>query len=53
MPPHTLHVVQAFEQREGGIVPVEPKACPSAASARALAAWAVTFFLEGGAMNFI
>ena len=38
MPPHTLHVVQAFEQREGGIVPVEPKACPSAASARALAA---------------
>ena len=38
MPPHTHHVVQAFEQREGGIVPVEPKACPSAASARALAA---------------
>jgi hypothetical protein len=37
MPSHTLHVVQAFEQRDGGIVPVEPKACPSAASARALA----------------
>jgi hypothetical protein len=36
MPPHTLHVVQAFEQQDGGIVPVEPKACPSAASARAL-----------------
>ena len=28
MPPHTLHVVQAFEQRDGGIVPLEPKACP-------------------------
>jgi hypothetical protein len=38
MPPHTLHVVQAFEQQDGGIVPVEPKACPSAASARAFAA---------------
>ena len=38
MPSHTLHVVQAFEQRDGGIVPVEPKACPSAGSARALAA---------------
>src|ERR1700730_12647846 len=38
MPSHTLHVVQAFEERDGGIVPVEPKACPSAASARALAA---------------
>jgi hypothetical protein len=37
MPPHTLHVVQAFEQRDGGIVPLEPKACPSAASARGLA----------------
>jgi hypothetical protein len=37
MPPHTLHVVQAFEQRDDGIVPAEPKACPSAASARALA----------------
>ena len=23
MPSHTLHVVQAFEQRDGGIVPVE------------------------------
>ena len=38
MPSQTLHVVQAFEERDGGIVPVEPKACPSAASARALAA---------------
>jgi hypothetical protein len=38
MPSHTLHVVQAFEERDDGIVPVEPKACPSAASARALAA---------------
>jgi hypothetical protein len=37
MPSHTLHVVQAFEERDGGIVPVEPKACSSAASARALA----------------
>jgi hypothetical protein len=37
MPSHTLYVVQAFEQREDGIVPAEPKACPSAASARALA----------------
>lgn len=37
MPPNTLHVVQAFEERDGGVVPVEPKACPSAASARALA----------------
>jgi hypothetical protein len=38
MPSHTLHVVQAFEERDGGIVPVEPKACPSAGSAHALAA---------------
>jgi hypothetical protein len=38
MPSHTLHVVQAFEERDGEIVPVEPKACPSAGSARALAA---------------
>src|ERR1700730_12228739 len=38
MPSHTLHVVQAFEERDDGIVPVEPKACPSAGSARALAA---------------
>jgi hypothetical protein len=38
MPSHTLHVVQSFEERDGGIVPVEPKACPSAGSARALAA---------------
>ena len=38
MPSHALHVVQAFEEREGRIVPVEPKACPSAGSARALAA---------------
>jgi hypothetical protein len=37
MASHTIHVVQAFEQRDDGIVPVEPKACPSAASARALA----------------
>jgi hypothetical protein len=35
---HTLHVVQAFEERDGGIVPVQPKVCPSAGSARALAA---------------
>jgi hypothetical protein len=34
---HTLHVVQAFEERDGGIVPVQPKVCPSAGSARALA----------------
>jgi hypothetical protein len=34
---HT-YVVQAFEECEGGIVPLEPKACPSAASARAIAA---------------
>jgi hypothetical protein len=38
MPSHTFHVVQAFAEREGGIVPVEPKACPAAGSARALAA---------------
>jgi hypothetical protein len=38
MASHTLHVVQAFEERDGGIVPAEPKACPSAGSARALAA---------------
>jgi hypothetical protein len=38
MPSHTLHIVQAFEEREGSIVPIEPKACPSAGSARALAA---------------
>jgi len=38
MASHTLHVVQAFEKREGGIVAIEPKACPSAGSARALAA---------------
>jgi hypothetical protein len=37
MTSHTLHVVQAFEEKDGGIVPAEPKACPSAASARALA----------------
>src|ERR1700681_31751 len=35
---HTIHVVQAFAEREGRIVPVEPKACPAAGSARALAA---------------
>jgi hypothetical protein len=38
MASHTLHVVQAFEAKDGGIVPAEPKACPSAHSARALAA---------------
>jgi hypothetical protein len=38
MPSHTIHVVQAFAEREGGIVPVEPKACPAAGSAGALAA---------------
>ena len=38
MPSHTLHVVQAFEQRDDGVVAVEPKSCPSAGSARALAA---------------
>jgi hypothetical protein len=34
---YPTHVVQAFEQRDGGIVPVEPRACPSAGSACALA----------------
>ena len=29
MPTHTFHVLQAVEERDGGIVPVEPKACPS------------------------
>jgi hypothetical protein len=38
MTSHTLHIVQAFEERDGGIVPVQPKICPSAGSARALAA---------------
>jgi hypothetical protein len=38
MPSHTIHVAHAFAEREGGIVPVEPKACPAARSARALAA---------------
>ena len=38
MPSHTLHVMQAFEEREGVIVPVEPKACLAVGSARALAA---------------
>jgi hypothetical protein len=38
MPSVTIHVVQAFEQREDGIAAAEPKACPSAASARTLAA---------------
>jgi hypothetical protein len=37
MPSHILHVVQAFAQQDAGVVPIEPKACPSAASARALA----------------
>jgi hypothetical protein len=35
---HTLHVVQAFEDRDGSLVAIEPQACPSAGSARALAA---------------
>lgn len=34
----TIHVVQAFEQRDDGVMAVEPKSCPSAGSARALAA---------------
>jgi hypothetical protein len=38
MPSRARQVVQAFEERDGGIVPGEPKAFPSAASARALAA---------------
>jgi hypothetical protein len=38
MAPLTLHIVQAFEERDGGIVPVQPKVCPSVGSARALAA---------------
>jgi hypothetical protein len=37
MASHTLHVVQAFEERDNAIVPVQPKVCPSAGSARALA----------------
>lgn len=37
MPSHTLYVVQAFEKRDDAIVAVEPKACPSAGSSRALA----------------
>ena len=37
MPSHTLYVVEAFEEREGGVVPAESKACPSEASARELA----------------
>ena len=32
MPSRTLHIVQAFEERDGGIVPVQPKVCPSAGS---------------------
>jgi hypothetical protein len=38
MPSHTLHIVQAFEEQDGGVVSVRPKVCPSAGSARALAA---------------
>jgi hypothetical protein len=38
MASHTLHVVQAFEDRDGALVAIEPQACPSAASALALAA---------------
>jgi hypothetical protein len=34
----TLHVVQAFEERDGGIAPIQPRVCASADSARALAA---------------
>jgi hypothetical protein len=37
MSSHTLYVVEAFEEREGGVVPTEPKVCPSEASARELA----------------
>jgi hypothetical protein len=37
MASHTLYVVEAFEERDGGVVPAEPKACPSEAAARALA----------------
>jgi hypothetical protein len=37
MSSHTLYVVEAFEERDGGVVPIEPKACPSEASARELA----------------
>ena len=32
MPSHTLYVVEAFEEREGGVVPAESKACHSEAS---------------------
>jgi hypothetical protein len=28
MPSHTLHVVQAFEERDGGIVPLNRKHAP-------------------------
>jgi hypothetical protein len=39
MAPPTPYIVQAFEERGGGIVvPVQPKVCPSAGSARALGA---------------
>ena len=38
MASRTLHVVQAFEQRDGSIAPVQAKVCPSAGSARASAA---------------
>ena len=38
MPSVTIHVVQAFEQHEDGILATEPKSCPSAGSARALVA---------------
>ena len=34
----TIHVVQAFQQQEDGIVAAEPKSCPSAGAARSLAA---------------
>jgi hypothetical protein len=37
MPSVTIHVVQAFAEQDGGLLAAEPKACPSAASARSLA----------------
>lgn len=38
MPSVTIHVVQAFQQQEDGVIATEPKQCPSAGSARALVA---------------
>lgn len=37
MPTFTYYVVQAFEERDGATVALEPKAAPGEASARALA----------------